>query len=274
MAEKEFIEECNKVTQALSSVLGIELGESKKMELGIIGLYYHDLEKALASNDIKLEKYALEKLKRLLGELLAAKAFFEHQIDHFKSIVRDLRSDEPTNSFGARAELMVLNFLLEDYYHEPSLSLDDIIKRESPDYSIKTSNGEVFLEVTHVHVYKAKKKGTGYKITRAIRAKSKKTYANRDTVLFLDITNLTYREISTQRNINELIPYAKKTLSDSGFGAVVLMYSVFTAEGKYTAVYFTILHNEASQSLVVFLNQHYPNRPTDPERKLFPMLTM
>lgn len=273
MLDNSFFEECEKVTQALSNVLEIEIGESLKADLGLIGLYYDNLERSVQAQEVKWANFSLERLKRLLGELIAAKAFFEHQRSIFLSIVNELISDAPVNSLGVRAELMMLNLLLEDFYHDPDLSLDDIVKQESPDYLIKTSRGNVFLEVTHSHVQEAKEKSTGYKITRAIRAKSQKPYSNRETALFLDISNLIHREAESRRSIGGLIPYAEKTLAKSKFGAVVLMYGAFTKEGKYLPFYFTIIHEEAAQSLVSFLNRHYKNKLVEPGRKVYPMPT-
>ena len=273
-SQQDLLEERVKVTQALSKVLETPLSNSRKVNLGLIGLYYCELEKAIESQNFKMAKCSLEKLKRLLGELIIAKRFFEYQKDGFSKIVRDLTSPEPSNSFGARAELMMLNFLLEDFLHTPQISLDDIVKRESPDYSVKTSHGNIFLEVTHVRLHKAKKKGIGDKIRKAIRAKSNKPYSNRQTVLFLDITNLVYRQIEAKRSVDELKPYAEKTLSNSSFGAVVLMCGLFTEQGKYIPDYFTVTHREASEALTGFLNRHYPNNHIESKQMLYPTPTM
>jgi hypothetical protein len=273
MISNKFVEECNKVFEALSNVLGIQLDKAKKADLGLIGLYYGELERGVEIGSDKLAQCGLEKLKRLLGELLVAKAFFEKQNLQFSRIVQELISDNPSNSFGARAELIMLNLLLEDYYHDETLSLSNFTKRESPDYYISTPQGDVFLEVTHVRTHSnSKRKGsTGYKIKRAIEAKSKKPYANRETALFLDITNLAYREALAGRDPNLLRAYAEKTLRASQFGAVVLVQSAFNSEGKYIPLYQTFLHGDASEALVGFLNRYYPGQLNYDYTRYYPM---
>lgn len=247
MVHNKFVGECKKVSEALSNVLEIQLVKAKKADLGLIGLYYGDLERGFEIGNDKLVQRSLERLKRLLGELVAAKAFYKHKNYNFSEVIQKLCSNEPSNSFGIRAELMMLSLLLED-----------ITKRESPDYFVNTPKGDVYLEVTHVHIRKAQKDTAGYKIAKAVRTKSEMPYANRKTALFLDITNIAYREIEARRNPDLLRTYAAKTLQNSQIGAVILMQGAFNLQGKYIPLYQTFLHSDASEALAKFLNRYYP----------------
>ena len=260
MIDFRLLAQREKIMQALSTVLDVQLDNLKNDDSGLVSLYYRNLEQAIKMQN-SLEMYhSLAKLDCLQAELNLAKVFFVHRQQDFQNIVRGLMSVEPGTSFGARAELMMLFLLMEDSSRSSLFSAGDIIKRESPDYSVRTLNGEIYLEVTSAHVHapgQKKKKGTGYKVKRAIRRKSALPYVDRNTALFIDITNLIYREAEAYRDINMLNPFAERTLMSSKLGAVIVMYSLFSARGEYVPHYHSFTHPEASKTLAQFLTLHY-----------------
>jgi len=265
----ELATKISNVKKMLSEVLGFDISSSQKADLGFLALYFDELERAIKTEEIDKIDRAYQELEQICTDLMFAKMFLENDDKSFDLIRNGILSDESTTFFGVRAELSMLSFLLQDYYDDPNLELDNIVKQESPDYIIHT--GPVQIEVTSGHLRKPGKQAAN-KITKAIRKKSNKPYSNRETVVVMDITNLAYRQAEAELPFEKLIEHARKTLNTSKLGGVILMYSGFNIDGKYMSYYTTLVHKDASEVLKGFLQKYYSNNPDEKDAYISPVL--
>lgn len=224
MDEKSFVEELTRLSEALEKLLGKKIIGGRKDQLGLIGFYYGEIEGFHLSGNVRKRNAVYEKLKRLFGELICAQIFFKSKRQEYRSIVRKLTSPQPSDSLGARAELMMLSFLMEDYFQSRSIELTDIQKGEASDYTLRYKGETIYFEITSAHTGIPKSRPLTYKIATAINKKAKKSYANKRTAVFLDVTNVFYRDLQAGQFAGDL--YRKVSydaLSSTNLGGVVLM---------------------------------------------------
>lgn len=242
------------------------LGERMKLkaDLGLIGLYFDDWERAVAAGAEARRDYAEAKLARITAELVLAEAHLPREI--FDRLVQQLCSSEPGSSFGARAELMMLSFLLEDSIAEKPLPLAAIRKSDPPDFTLELEGGTVSIEVTSTFVSNPRKRRADSsdlnKLRRAIRSKSKKPYASRSTALFVEATNILASSALNGHPVTgaDLKREAGSELGSSPYGAIVVMFAVLLDDGTYSPRYATLKHPDIDPVLEAFLDTYYANR--------------
>ena len=102
-------------------------------------------------------------------------------LDNFADMLRDSNED---NYYGDRLELQVASLLISK----------NIVftKSESPDFLITWKNQAVGFECTSVHYQTTRPshRTLQEKIRKAINVKAKKSYAGKNTAVFMDITNV------------------------------------------------------------------------------------
>ena len=242
------------------------LGERMKLkaDLGLIGVYFDDRERAIVAGSEARRNYAEAKLARITAELMLAEAHLPGEV--FDRLVQQLCSSEPGSSFGARAELMMLSFLLEDSIAENPLPLAAIRKSDPPDFTLELEGGTVSIEVTSTFVSNPRKRRADTsdlnKLRRAIRSKSKKPYASRSTALFVEATNILASSALNGHPVTgeDLKREAESELGSSPYGAIVVMFAVLLDDGTYSPRYFTLKHPDIDPVLEAFLDMYYPNR--------------
>lgn len=173
---------------------------------------------------------------------------FNKTIKELKSHLGDLAY------FGFRFEVLIISsFIRKDI---------KFTKREAPDFNILYNNEDFYAECTSVRFQKsATVNEIELKINRKIQAKNRKPYANQDTILFLDITNMSRLAAKTNIYLNllELQQQIKEEMSKIKYGCILLYTSLYDRDKvRYTSGYLRIDNENISINLKDFLDLHFP----------------
>ena len=137
-------------------------------------------------------------------------------------------------------------------------------KRESPDFKIPVNGENIYIECTSSHFKNTtpSNKNLEHKIGSTIRSKIKKKYANCDTALFIDITNVHSRSSDTNnllRSPNHLGNYIATIPNYSKYGSIIaLTYQFNRVSQKYAwAIAVRKDTPSCSPALTSFLELHF-----------------
>jgi hypothetical protein len=177
--------------------------------------------------------------------------------DVYKLFIKVLRKDKQ-NYYGYRFELKIAIMLMSQKI--------DFEKAESPDFNINFNNSRIFIECGTTTLDKSKNVDVRYKINSVIEKKSKMDYANNDTVLFIDYSNIMYNSLLSGNRIKPeyLIDSFNEVIQKSNFGAVVLFANVLNWETKiFNLTACPIKGIQISNELNSFMNYLFPNDDTE-----------
>ncbi len=155
--------------------------------------------------------------------------------------------------FGVRMEINIATALFKNNIK--------FKKRESPDFEISFNSDIVFIECTSSHITFTNhtERVIQNKIHSSIRKKTKKSYCNDKTALFIDVTNLAYTGYSKILDKSEMKKYLQKILSHTKYGAIVLFTFISNYDlNRYESSYVRIDNKITNEILFDFLNQQYP----------------
>jgi hypothetical protein len=162
------------------------------------------------------------------------------------------------DSFGIRLEIMTCsNFIRNRVDFDPIPANQT---ESTPDFVIHT-NPEIFVECGSIHLEGTKEGDLTFKIRRAIRDKSAKPYANHNTALFIDTTNIFYhgmiKDPSLEGNLSDDV---SKMLEDTKFGSVLLFRYLFENRPSRTLIhgYNRFDNRNIHVELLNFLNANFP----------------
>jgi len=195
-------------------------------------------------------------------QLISVKKNDVEMFSHFKREI--LKQSHQDNWYGIRAELGIAFNCLENFKGTTR-------KRESPDFVLNESTIPVFIESTMAHT-NSQKVEVLYKIGAVINKKNKKVYANNNTALCIDITNIFNRFFNdTNKQESELFDWINNYLSETKikYGAIIIMvHMYFKAERRCQATYTTFKLQHCSAELSEVLDELYPkigkNKYADP----------
>lgn len=182
-----------------------------------------------------------------------------HNIDAFRYLNKRIRKELNSEAWqGTAFELDVAQTFAKKGF--------DFIMLEgysNPDIKLKHFTSEIFIELTTVMKNDITLgKSSAYKVSKAIREKSKKPYSNRNTVLFIEISNFIYHQIVSGVDDLEDDTEIKNALQNHSFGAIVLRKSYIDSEcGSFLdmiSVYLAYPHKEATAAVSDFMKVHYP----------------
>lgn len=170
----------------------------------------------------------------------------------YKSFLRDIRKQSSSESWkGLQFEISTARTL--------SLKSLEFIKNESPDFIVKQGNNEVSIECGSVRVNQDKGKSLEYKIESVINKKNLKKYANADTSLHIDITNIAHHDINNGRfTYFDSLCKKIKARKDVKFGAIILLIT-FSDNNGYGEGYKTLKTSNCSHNLDLFLDSYFPS---------------
>lgn len=134
------------------------------------------------------------------------------------------------NYFGVRFEIAIASDLIRMKCKFNRVSETN---KETPDFVIHGSP-DCYVECGSAHITKARPKDLEYKISSAIDDKSKKRYCNRNTALFIDITNINHHALNFQMPVLDRLPkLLEKKIEASGYGSLLLYLFMFDEQGHY-----------------------------------------
>ena len=141
-----------------------------------------------------------------------------------------------------------------------------IKNRESPDFSVQYFEQELYIEAGSVRVEYRKNKSHSNKIYSTINKKNKKPYANKNTLLFLDITSVLYNDelvggYTALERHDDFENIISNLLEDNNikYGAIVLNgFALNRAEKRYESLPRRIVLNGCSELLISFMDNYYP----------------
>ncbi|MDC9523387.1 hypothetical protein PSH55_20055 [Pseudoalteromonas sp. Angola-31] len=185
----------------------------------------------------------------------------------YRGFLRDIKKQSTSQSWkGLQFEIVTARGL--------ALKSITFIKSESPDFIANFSDEEIFIECGSARVDSDKNKPLEYKIESAIGKKNKKPYANSNTCLFLDITNIAHHDISNERfSYFDALCKNIESNNEIKFGAILLLIT-FSEKNGYGEGYKTLKLASRSKALNEFLDLHYPvgNFPLEKSYKVPPSI--
>lgn len=241
------------------------LKELESRALDLLGLEFFDgsssYQTFVGSRFIWLDRMHLEEdyLSRN-AEIIKLKFLFKHldelRINHktaYKRARKLLRKAKKEDQyFGARMEVYTAASLVR-----AGIKFNC---RESPDYELTKDFEGVFIECGSAHI-------TGgstdlvKKVSLSVINKCKKPYANRSTLLMLDITNPIFHGLSSENRCatDDIRASVSEAINGSGYGGVLLLsYGINETVTKIFSNFIRIDHGSADSKLIEFLNRVYP----------------
>ena len=191
-------------------------------------------------------QHELTRLQFFVKHLRELETHDSKLLRHFKREIRRAGSND--SFFGVRFEVNIAASLVRKKV--------EFVKQEAPDFFLDEVG--VAIECSSVHIRSNRQKiDYGYKITSCIHSKQKKEYANPETALFVDYTNVLQRAWSLDKEI------AKATIlaayDSRSFGSVVLFhYIINRAEERIESNYVRQDHVDCANELKQFLDNHFP----------------
>ncbi|MBB1378404.1 hypothetical protein [Pseudoalteromonas sp. SR43-2] len=185
----------------------------------------------------------------------------------YRGFLKDIKKQSTSQSWkGLQFEIVTARGL--------SLKSISFTKSESPDFTVDFEGEDIFIECGSARVDTDKSKPLEYKIESAINKKNKKPYANSNTCLFLDITNIAHHDISNERfSYFDSLCKNIENKNEIKFGAILLLIT-FSEKNGYGEGYKTLKSVNCSKALNEFLDLHYPtgNFPLEKSYKVPPSI--
>lgn len=154
--------------------------------------------------------------------------------------------------FGARMEIYTAASLIRKNV--------EFKCRESPDYELLGEFSGLFVECGSAHI-----KGSNLDIVKKINLtvinKCKKPYANRSTMLMLDMTNIYFHGLFVKEHITiDDVRFAiTSAIATSGYGSVLLLsYGLNEGSTKIFSNFIRVDSIDISKKLEKFVNIMYP----------------
>jgi hypothetical protein len=135
-----------------------------------------------------------------------------------------------------------------------------IKNQESPDFIIYYNDQAVYVEATISRVEQQKNKSHLYKVQSAINKKNKKVYANSNTALFVDASNILHHDsqVMEESGFEELIDSISKDKKIK-YGAVILFcFLINEYKNRYESCYRRVVFEHCSDNLEMLIDQEYP----------------
>lgn len=156
--------------------------------------------------------------------------------------------------FGIRFEVKMASMLIKNNL--------TFTTPDPPDFAIQKDGLECFIECGSSRLKEGKQGDLSYKVTQEIRSKSAKPYANLDTALAIDITNLRFHGMTMQTlaAASEFKVIVAQELATARLGSV-LLYSYFWDQptNRYLATYMRQDAESISSTLVKVLDTLAPS---------------
>lgn len=171
----------------------------------------------------------------------------------FKKFIKDIKRTNKETYYGLRIEISVAASLIR-------LKIN-FNKCESPDFKLAQPYSNVSIECGSVHLTRknSTNEDLNKKIENVLRKKSKKTYCNKATTIFIDVTNIHHLDAVNQTRIQINKEFLKDMLVSYGFGSILIWaYVVNPNENRYQWKYTRQDSIHIQTSLLQFLNKAYP----------------
>ena len=245
---KKFIEEYTRLFHSLDASIGLELF-FKGNKNTLLAKKLNNLGTLWGAGSDKFH-IAYCSLFLLAEDLAIVKASNPYCFKKFK---RELIKQKSSVSWeGFRFEVRVCASFIKKNIK--------IINQESPDFNITHNNQMTYIEAAISRVDQQKKKSHLYKIQSVIKKKNKKHYANSNTALFVDATNILHHDskVMNYSGFNELIESIEKD-EDVKYGAIILFCFLINKEkSRYESLYRRVLFKHCSDNLRDLIEQEYP----------------
>lgn len=212
--------------------------------------------------DIALRDYQLAKIQFLVQDLQTIERYSPDLLSYFR---RQLRKNPYKNEYiGIRFEIKVAASLIKKEI--------DFEKTESPDFSVKRPD-QIFIECGSCNVSSPKQIKIETKVKSTIIQKNKKKYSNKNTVLFIDITNINYNCV----NSGSIIDFEKvkesisREILNTNFGSIILFTYIANRDiNRLEHSYIRTDNRIIDEKLADFLNKFYSIENHNINNWLFP----
>ena len=136
-------------------------------------------------------------------------------------------------------------------------------KTDPPDFTIPTTGGDVFIELTSRRLTEGSSANVEYRVKHAVAEKSKKGYAGRSTALCIDITNLAYNTTGTEEQLEpfRVRTIARELVQASPFGAIILAVYQFNRDSRvpeFQPTFVRVDSQDIDPRLAAVLNTPFP----------------
>jgi hypothetical protein len=254
----DFLINFGSVVTHLSSLLNIQFIEGNKYHNTYLGqrfkwiLEFHNLGEFI-ERDAEILKVAL-----LAKNLKEVRQHNEEAFSQFKRSIK--KCMKAADFYGLRMEIQIASSLARKNIN--------FTKRESPDFEITVNGQKVFIECTSLH-FSATGGNPDNKIIGAIRKKAHMPYANNNTALFIDFTNLlSISDRSVHKSIREII---EGELTDENYGSIMLFSYAFYDHGKSIVSHYTRIDSKhISKTLHEFIDKNFPRGKIEPQTHWIP----
>lgn len=209
--------------EALDIKLKIEVREDAKP------LERHVMQTLQLHNSGDFENRDLE-LRKLVLLLLDIQKVKDYDLNSFRSLRRTfVKANKLSQYIGYRFEFRIAALLTEKNI--------DFSSQESPDFLIKQAEGNCYIETTSVHMPEPKPYNMYLKVGAQIDNKSKKPYANENTILMIDISNIIHSAamFKSEFSVESLPEKLQEHIKNSSYGAFYF-YAIFPKEHNGTTV--------------------------------------
>jgi hypothetical protein len=206
-------------------------------------LLYHN------KGDYEARDHQLTRLALLRSELQEIEKHDPELLAIFRNMYRYNRADY----YGFRLEVATASLLIRRKI--------PFEKTERPDFVLKTKSGDsLFIECGSVHLTKGKNRPVDYKLASAINGKLKMPYMNRQTLLFVDVTNIIHHSLKSEHYLGptDLERVVRNSISGQMVGAVILVFYILDKDRKHFWYNSQRIDNEEMHpSLLQFLDEQF-----------------
>lgn len=252
-AAQAFLDFFAELNDALENEL--ELGvilSPKNGQPSVLSERFDDVRKLFLEKDQQVFDLACASLKMFIEDLRLIKAHAKpEQYSELRRHLIRQRSQDIWDGF--RFEARVWASLLKK-----NINIDN---RERPDFEVLHNNNKIFIEATLARVEKRKGTSHMYKVRSAIYKKNSKAYANKNTALFIDLTNIEYHQqaTATQDELPALLEIIRMD-EEIKFGAIILFRFVRNDFlRRYESRYNRVILKDCSEELNLFLDEQFPS---------------
>lgn len=175
-----------------------------------------------------------------------------HRAAHQRARKLLRRAKREDQYFGARMEVYCAASLIR--------AAVNFKCRESPDYQLEGDFSGLFIECGSAHIAGS---GTDLikKLSLSVLNKCKKPYADRNTILMLDVTNIMFHaaRLDAEWTTDEVRSAVSAVIDESGYGGVLLMsYGISKDANRIISNFIRVDGSHASTRLKKFLDAVYP----------------
>lgn len=244
--EKEFLSRISGIFVKLSEILSIEILKNGKpssknpIERNIVDILNFHKENNFYNRDFEL--------KRIFCLMTDLKSIKNHSEQNFSQFKKQLKNCNRVSQYiGIRFEISLASFFIKKGINYKN--------RESPDFEFTFEDTtKSFIETTSCHVVKEKEQDLYLKVIGTINTKSTKFYANKSTILIIDVTNLIHHSVRLDPTfkLENLVARCQDAMDQSAYGAFVFRCTISNeSDGWLYSGGDSFIKNDSSSSLKI-----------------------